>query len=59
MDKEEQEMGKGVAAPADPVAKRPFFIWYGKRRFLQVRSRMAGEYSFCTRIMAGLRTAPE
>ena len=25
MDKEEQEMGKGVAAPADPVAKRPFF----------------------------------
>lgn len=26
MDKEEQEMGKGVAAPADPVAKRPFFL---------------------------------
>lgn len=33
MDKEEQEMGKGVAAPADPVAKRPFLSGTGKGNF--------------------------
>ena len=56
MDKEEQEMDKGVAAPADPVAKRPFFYLVREK---EIFASPQPDGSFCTRIMAGLRTAPE